>query len=218
MARFRAEFRLDCPRPRPPDGAGPGSPRRPAPSGPGDDVNPISLRPATLADAAAIGALHVASWRETYGGVLPNEALADLSVESRTAMWCGVLGDPDAPGNMSVFVAETDGRIVGFGACGRQRDRALSEAGFGGEIGAIYVFRAHQHRGAGRAIMAAMARALSGLGHDAASLWVLRDNGPARGFYEALGGEIVGEKEEASPGGTLVELAYGWRDLSRLSR
>jgi ribosomal protein S18 acetylase RimI-like enzyme len=108
-------------------------------------------------------------------------------------------------------------RIVGFGACGRQRDERLAASGYGGEIGALYILRAHQHRGIGRALMAALARALAELGHDAASLWVLRENAPARAFYEALGGEIVGEKSDASPGGTLVELAYGWRDLSRLT-
>ena len=64
--------------------------------------------------------------------------------------------------------------------------------------------------------MAAMAQTLSGLGHTAASLWVLRENAPARAFYEGLGGEIVGEKTDEQPNASLVEVAYGWRDLSRL--
>jgi GNAT superfamily N-acetyltransferase len=181
-------------------------------------VSAIGLRQATRADAAAIGSLHVASWRETYAGILPNEMLADLSVETRTAMWSEILGDPDARRDTAVIVAEDNGRLIGFGACGRQRDEALADAGYDGEIGAVYIFRSHQKRGAGRSIMAALSRALSGMGHEAASLWVIRENAPARAFYEALGGEIVGEKREEWPGGTFVELAYGWHDLSRFTR
>lgn len=64
--------------------------------------------------------------------------------------------------------------------------------------------------------MGAMSQVLFGLGHTAASLWVLRENSPARIFYEALGGEVIGEKRDEQPNATLVEVAYGWRDLSRL--
>jgi GNAT superfamily N-acetyltransferase len=183
-----------------------------------DDVNAIKLREATQTDAAALGSLHVASWHETYTGIIPDEVLVGLSVEARTAMWSKILSDPAALGDTAVFVAEDGGRIVGFGSCGQQRDKALADAGFGGEIGAIYVFRSHQNRGVGRSIMAAMSQFLSGLGHTAASLWVLRENTPARTFYEGLGGEIVGEKRDEQPNATLIEVAYGWRDLSRLVR
>jgi GNAT superfamily N-acetyltransferase len=180
-------------------------------------VSAIRLRPATQADAATIGSLHVASWLETYAGILPDEMLAELSVEARTAMWSEALGDPEAAGSMALILAEEDGRPIGFGACGRQRDEALSTAGYDGELGAIYILRSHQDRGVGRSLMAAMARSLSDLGHEAASLWVLRENGRARAFYEALGGKPLGEKTDEWMGETLVEVAYGWSDLSRLA-
>lgn len=181
-------------------------------------MDAIRFREAKPVDAAAIGALHVASWRETYAGLLPEAMLAALSVEARTAMWSRIIGDPGAFGDAALFVAEEDGSILGFGSCGRQRDAALAEAGYGGEIGAIYVRRGHQNRGAGRAIMRALARALSDRGHEAASLWVLRENKPARHFYEALGGEVIGQRQEEQPGASFVELAYGWRDLFALAR
>lgn len=185
----------------------------------GDEMGAITLREASPADAAAIGALHVASWRETYAGLLPAALLAGLSVDARSVMWGRIIAEPEAFGGAAVIVAEADGALIGFGSCGGQRDAALAAAGYGGEIGAVYVLSAHQHQGTGRALIAALAQALSALGHEGASLWVLRENAPARLFYERLGGEIVGEKqEEAQPGLTLVELAYGWRDLSRLAR
>jgi hypothetical protein len=39
----------------------------------------ITLRPATVADAAAISHIHVESWRTTYRGVVPDAFLDALS-------------------------------------------------------------------------------------------------------------------------------------------
>ena len=175
------------------------------------------LRPAVLADAAVIGAVHVESWRETYSGLLPDAMLAELSVERWAAMWGELLGDPGTAENMAIFVAENEGRIVGIGGCGPQRDEALAKSGFTGEFGMIYVLRSHQGRGLGRSIMASLARSLAKLGHAKASLWVFRENERARRFYERLGGTIVGEKAGERNGALLVDLAYGWSDLSGLA-
>jgi acetyltransferase (GNAT) family protein len=105
-------------------------------------MSPTSFRQAEVADADVIAVLHVASWRETYSGILPDQFLDELSVEVRSAMWRGVLGD-----RTNVFVAENGNDIVGFGACGRQRNEALREQGFDGEIGALYVLKPQQRSG-----------------------------------------------------------------------
>lgn len=181
-------------------------------------MNVIQLRSAIPSDAPALGAVHVASWHETYTGILPDEMLASLSVEARTEMWTKILGYPAAFGGTAVYVAEDHGRVVGFGSCGQQRDEALTGLGFGGEISAIYVLRSHQRLSVGRSIMRAMAHALLEQGRAAATLWVLRENVVARGFYERLGGAVVSEKKDEMPRTTLVELAYGWGDLSLLAR
>lgn len=130
-------------------------------------------------------------------------------------MWAAVLDDPAASRTLSVIAAEAEDRIVGLGACGRQRDAALAGQGFGGEIGAIYLLHTYQCMGAGRALMGAFAQALVGVGQSAV-MWVLRENARARGFYEALGGEVLGERVDDSPDEVIVEVAYGWRDLSGL--
>lgn len=63
-----------------------------------------------------------------------------------------------------------------------------------------------------------MASALRACGHAAATLWVLRGNLAARGFYAHLGGELLqAEKVDSRPEATLVEVAYGWRDLASLA-
>ena len=89
----------------------------------------VPLRKATYADAAALGALHVISWQETYTGLVPDEMLAGLSVDARTAMWSKILDAPDDFGCAAVFIADDNKRVVGFGSCGRQRDNALIDKG-----------------------------------------------------------------------------------------
>jgi ribosomal protein S18 acetylase RimI-like enzyme len=176
----------------------------------------ISFREALPGDAAAIGALHVTSWRETYGDILPHETLKNLSPEERSAMWSAVLSGAVTWNGIAVFLAETAGEIVGFGACGDQRDEALKDRGFDGEFGAIYVLRSHQQVGVGKALMSLMAERLLDQGRTAAALWVLSENVPARAFYERLDGVELGQREEEQSGATLAEVAYGWSDLPTL--
>jgi ribosomal protein S18 acetylase RimI-like enzyme len=173
-----------------------------------------TIRGATLDDAPEMARVHVACWREAYDGLLPAEALAALSVPQRAAMWQHILAE--APQSAKVYVADRQGEIVALASCGRQRDRDLQGKGFDGEIGAIYVLRASQQRGIGTRLMRTMASALSGLGCQGLSLWVLRENAVARRFYERLGGEVVAERTENRPFGAIVEVTYGWPDLAPL--
>ena len=62
--------------------------------------------------------------------------------------------------------------------------------------------------------MGAMAQQLAAAGLPSASLWVAVANAPARRFYEALGGRLVGQKTQEDWHSESV--AYGWDDLSRL--
>jgi ribosomal protein S18 acetylase RimI-like enzyme len=176
-----------------------------------------SIRVAEVADASAIAALHVGAWRETYAGLIPADVLAGLSVDRRTEMWGRILSDPEPFSASAVFVAEREGAIVGFGCCGLQRAERLNAQGYDGEISAIYLLRAFQGCGFGRALMCAMAQELQHRQLHGASLWVLRENQKACRFYDKLGGDVVADKEEIREGGfVFIELAYGRRDLRAL--
>jgi ribosomal protein S18 acetylase RimI-like enzyme len=181
-------------------------------------MNSMNFRAATTQDAPALGALHAASWRETYTGVLPKELLESQSADVRTAMWRSVLDHPTASGGTTIFVAESKIGFVGFGACGAQRDAKLKAQGFAGEIGAIYVLQSHQRTGIGHTLMTLMAQSLLSQNQTAATLWVLRENGAARSFYERLGGALIAEKPEALSSAMMTEVAYGWHDLRPLLR
>ena len=173
----------------------------------------VAIRRAWASDATAIAVVHVAAWREAYAGLLPGRLLRSLSVEEAILKWRPILSVP----RPAVFVAmRPDQTLAGFGSCGPQRAAELVADGFAGEVEAIYLLAAEQGRGLGRRLMAVMAQALIARGQGSAALWVLRDHQRSRGFYEALGGALVGARVEMRGQVAFHEVAYGWRDLTVL--
>lgn len=172
----------------------------------------MPIRPAAIADCRAIADVHVASWQETYGGLLPDALLQRHSAGSREAQWRRTLQGNHAT---DVFIGEAAGAIVGFAAFGPGRDAAL---GKDGEVYAIYILKAHQRNGLGRALFRAMARRATERRFRSMAAWVLRENAPARRFYERIGGTIAAERTLHDAGAALVEIAYGWDDVEMLAK
>jgi ribosomal protein S18 acetylase RimI-like enzyme len=164
------------------------------------------VRPAQFIDAAAIARVHVDSWRTTYRDMLPGEFLASLSESGYTERWQRVIGE----GSSHVYLVEEKGEVVGFASCGRER---AGEAGFAGELYAIYVLDSAQRRGHGRELVRAAVGGLREMGLKDMIIWVLRDNRPARRFYERLGGVYVRKQPITIGASTLEEVSYGWRHL-----
>lgn len=168
------------------------------------------VRRATLEDAAEIARVHVASWRTTYRGMLPNDFLASLSEEHYTDRWKRVITE----GSNRVYVVdEPEGGIVGFASGGRER---AGEGTFAGELYAIYVLDSAQRRGNGRELVRAVAGALREMALPDMIVWVLRDNAAARRFYERLGGVYVRSQPITIGTATLEEVSYGWRTLDEI--
>jgi hypothetical protein len=80
---------------------------------------------------------------------------------------------------------------------------------------AIYVIQQHQHKNIGRLLLTATAKFLLTNGHSSLYFWVLVDNN-SRTFYERLGGELFDKKKIEIGGQQMIEIAYGWRELSKL--
>jgi ribosomal protein S18 acetylase RimI-like enzyme len=191
-------------------------------------MDEVAIRRAQAGDAAAIAAVHVAAWRETYSGLVPERMLSAFSVAERIRRWHRILTAPDPSLESAVFVAvRPEQSVVGFGSCGRQPMADLVADGFAGEFSALYLLAAHQRQGIGRRLMALMAQDLLARELCGAALWVLRDNHPARRFYEMLGARLVSQRVEtvdefisgegARAQDMLHEVAYGWPDLSILA-
>ena len=167
------------------------------------------VRPAEIGDAAAIAAVHVETWRTAYRGLLPDDFLASLDQAGYGERWKRTLAD----GSGRVFVAEDEGRIVGFASGGRER---AGEDGFSGELYAIYVLEETQGRGHGRRLVQAVVRALREMRLPDMIVWVLRDNHAARHFYERLGAIYV-RAQPITIGSTLLqEVSYGWKSLDEV--
>jgi L-amino acid N-acyltransferase YncA len=167
----------------------------------------INIRTATPKDAEQIAFVHIDSWRTTYKNIVSDDFLDNLNVQTKTDFWQRVL----ITKSDNVFVAENDGEIVGFATGGQSRDKN----DFDSELYAIYVLQQHQHKNIGRLLLTATANYLQTCGHSSLYVWVLADNN-SRTFYERLGGELFDKKEIEIGRQQLTEIAYGWRELSKL--
>jgi GNAT superfamily N-acetyltransferase len=177
-------------------------------------VSSFEIRSAIAGDARTIAALNLDCWRETYEGLVPAETMADLTLEERIAFWTAGLADADAA-RPSVFLAiEAGAEAVGFASWRPHGLTLRGRLGRGAEISAIYLLRRAQRQGMGRALMGRMAQEMRASGINWATLQALRDNFPARRFYESLGGRRFGTETYWRG---VPQVAYGWRDLARLT-
>jgi ribosomal protein S18 acetylase RimI-like enzyme len=175
----------------------------------------IRIRDAVEADVEGIARAHVQGWRESYKDLLTPEALAGMSVEERMRMWQGAFTHPDPKARLLVAEAE-DGEIVGFARGGPARAKAPDLLAAETEIFAIYLLDRVKRQGIGRRLMTGVFEHLAAQGFRSAGLWVLRENLPARRFYEALGGRPGPEQSFDLRGQTVTEVAYRFEPIPRL--
>ena len=171
----------------------------------------ISLvRQAGPEDAAGIARVHVATWRTAYRGLLTDDFLASLNESAYAERWRRTLsGAADR-----VYVAENADGVIGFASGGKER---AGEGAYSGELYAIYVLREAQGHGHGRRLVQAVVGGLRELRLPNMIVWVLRDNVPARRFYERLGGTYVREQPITIGSTLLQEVSYGWPSLDGVS-
>ena len=155
----------------------------------------MTIRRATVADAAGIADVQTRTWRDAYP-FIDRDGLEEAIV-GREERWREHMtkGSP-------TFVAETDGAIAGIMSAAACRD----EDGAGlGELWMLYVAPEHQGRGLGRALNAAAEDELRRLGFSEAVVWVFEENGRGRAFYEHVGWTTDGGTQNDAWG---TELRY----------
>ena len=163
--------------------------------------------PAGPDDAEALAEVHIAAWRESYRGLIADSYLDRMSPGAHARRFAGTRVHP--PQDSVTLAAASRNGIVGYVAGGPSRRARPAEA----EVQTLYVRLSAQRAGLGRHLMRAAARVLAA--HGARSLMVstLRDNLPARRFYERLGGAGEPPRSEPGPGGVHVEVRYVWADI-----
>jgi GNAT superfamily N-acetyltransferase len=150
--------------------------------------NAFTLRQATADDAATIADVHVETWKDAYRDEMPDAVLEDLSVEQRRQQWREQLSGENAEVWLAV---DDDDHVVGFTAFGSARE----ENAPGGELYALYVRPEHQRNWVGHSLLGTAETRLRQEGYDAAYLWVLSANEPARAFYEHCGWDVDGSEQ-----------------------
>jgi ribosomal protein S18 acetylase RimI-like enzyme len=174
------------------------------------DQKTYTIRRAAPEDAHALAKVHEKTWRETYAGLLTNDLLDALTADARAEAWGRILTRKTGYLSRTYVAERAGGALVAFGSCGEQRDAEFAAGGYDGEIAAVYVLKTDQRRGVGTLLMKTMIGDLTEHGAKAFTLWVPRDNIPARSLYEQMGGKLIGRRSNTHAEGELDEVAYGW--------
>jgi ribosomal protein S18 acetylase RimI-like enzyme len=173
----------------------PGLRRRRRPARRPDASLAPAVRDASPADAAAIAEIQVASWRDAFRGILPDDYLDQwVTVDDRTADWQELLGE-SKPDRFVLVATEGDTHLA----------FALVEAA---ELLALHVLPDRRGAGVGKRLLDESVARLRAAGHEEAELYVLVDNVRARAFYEREGWTCSGETKPALPPTDIVEIRY----------
>jgi len=178
----------------------------------------MKFRLATIEDVPEIVKVKVDTWRTTYQAIFSSEFLRNLSYEENEIRWRQRFEETDK--GWFIYVAENDSnKIIGF-AMGNleQSNLSLKVPGirhYIGELMAIYVVQEHQRKKIGLKLVKLIVEHL--LENDIKSMivWVLKGN-PFCNFYEHIGGKYIGEKMLEIDAANYVELAYGWKDITKI--
>ena len=163
---------------------------------------PILIRPARLADALAIAALHHVSVHALAAPFYPREVLERWSPPVTLASAEQRYRESQEDGGLTLL-AEHHGALAGFGV-------VIPEAG---EIAACYVAPEAARQGVGKALLNAMEAASTA--HGVHELRV-RASLNAKSFYSAFGYHVIGRGEHRFEDGTVMVVAFMRKDNSPL--
>jgi len=165
------------------------------------DLGDIVVRRAERTDAQAIATVHLASWREAYAGVLPQQYLATLDVDERKKQWDHILTSDGT----RTWIAATPERLYGFASLGASRDEDAARGEL--ELYAIYVDPIAWGHGVARDLIRTLLDDVPP--HTVVSLWVLADNDRAKHFYRRHGFWPDGvERREPIAGTDVTEVRF----------
>lgn len=165
----------------------------------------VTIRPARVEDADAVGEVHVRAWRSAYRGVLPDAYLDGLRPEDHAGRWRDHLQAPSSDARLFVVVENLG--VVGFAAVGAALDQDVSS-----DVGQLYAMNLDPNvwgRGLGRTLLDFATVRLELAGFAEAVLWVVPDNRRARRLYESEGWrDDARERDEEVFGVVVPQMRY----------
>ncbi|WP_189712113.1 GNAT family N-acetyltransferase [Streptomyces phaeofaciens] len=170
----------------------------------------------TLADCDRVAEIRIRGWQRAYRGLMPQPYLDALSVAEDAERRRALFGRADggvvnlvavgAPRGPSRHRGNA-GAVIGWAALGPYRDGEIRTGD--AELYAIYVDAGHLGTGVGRALLQESVRLAGARGQSRLYLWVLKENAPARRFYERAGFRADGAEEPFEVDGAVVpEVRY----------
>ncbi|MFF9061379.1 GNAT family N-acetyltransferase [Streptomyces sp. NPDC014882] len=165
----------------------------------------LRVREMALGDCDRVSEIRVRGWQSAYRGLVPQSHLDALSVTEDAERRRGWFARGD--GGVVNLVAERAGEVVGWAAHGAYREGEVRTED--AELYAIYVDPAHVGGGIGGALLAESVRRSTAAGHRRMHLWVLKENTPARRFYEHADFRADGTEEPFEVAGERIpEVRY----------
>ena len=167
----------------------------------------MRIRSATVEDALRIAEIQVEAWRAAYADQMPKAYLDALDVGERTVRWRRTLVESHK--TITALAVDEHNLPMAFCMYGLPRDPDARGTKTG-EIMALNVMPLAWRRGFGIALLDGAILDARRIGWDRVTLWVLKENQRARGFYEKYGFVVDGaEKSDSQLTGTaLHEVRY----------
>lgn len=173
----------------------------------------IQYRDARAADAAAVAALHAASWRDAYAGILDPAFLAGPIEADRLDLWTGRLTNP-SPTQLVHAATNPDRGLVGFICAHRDLDPH-----WGSLVDNLHVAPGMRGRKIGERLLRIVAEKLTEQdARNGLHLWVFEANEAGLRFYRRLGGSVVEEDKSGIPAANgKTVLRVHWPTLAALT-
>jgi GNAT superfamily N-acetyltransferase len=144
-----------------------------------------SVRPARIADAAAIAAIQHQVWSVEYQ-VLSTAPLQAPAADELGEIWIDAIRNASSARHR-VLVAAAGDLVVGFAAVEPTDD--LTD-----EIGSLHVAKDHRRQGHGSRLMAAIADTSMEMSVETMTTWVLEGDHPWAGLLNATGWALQGSR------------------------
>jgi ribosomal protein S18 acetylase RimI-like enzyme len=168
----------------------------------GDRMSELLIRWADYQDWFQLGLVSSESYRETYAGIIPDTYLDAFSLEKRQIHYKRALLE-DAK---TIVILLVNSKAAGYLEFGNSKDTDLDNTY--GEIYNIYTLKSYWGKGYGKKLITWGIDRLQEAGYSNVSLWVLKENINAKGFYEHLG--FINDELERTiiRGKELIQLRY----------
>jgi len=169
-----------------------------------EDSMEITIRRVSLEDAYDYTLVHIASWRDAYVGIIPDEYLDKMTadLEQRVERYKQMLAEP---GDCEFYCVMCDGDMIGRLVFNKNNSDEKPDAG---EVNAIYLLADYWGKGYGRQMMDFAVAELRYEGCQDIIVWVLEENSRGRQFYENYGFKLDGAQKTLDLGKPLICLRY----------